>query len=85
MTLATDIEVLRGLRADCDFYAGPRRRVATLDRVIAILEPLTRLSDEQVEYLLKGAEDVGDVVWSWPLRVDAQRALAASLTALRGK
>lgn len=50
-TLAGDIETLRALRADCDFYAGPRSRVAALDRVIAILTPLAALSDKQIAIL----------------------------------
>jgi hypothetical protein len=81
MALEDDIWTLKSIRHG----AGFTHERETLDRVIAILEPLAGLSDEQIERLRCSAEDAADIEHSWPSRSDAHRAIAASLAALRGQ
>lgn len=94
-TLSEDIEMLRELN-DCIVKPENMRYAAPLDRIIDILEPLAGLSDSDLEYFIKEHDrevrhhEVAARVYPDEAEfrkglANANRALAASLTALRGK
>lgn len=75
--LQRDVEILQGLREDCAFYAGPRSRVATLDRAIEFARIRASMSDEQRAQVAEGCAGVATTFASIdPILADAHRKVA---------